>query len=1643
MKKIGSITFLSLSILALTGYGFLVYAAAPSGGYTPGATLDPDCAPGDTDCIVQSSGGAIPTNGLSSLTGGIGLGGTLTENTVIDQGDFQYELSRSYDVYVEEDNATYNLYTGLVSGLSDFFVGEEGKIAAGFVSTVDVPEYDFHGEGFIGLATSTISEPIMGPYMAFKSNSRESYIGVTEGIELRSDDLNSSDLTRLQMTPDQISLFSTQSIGLYTGTSSGVFFAENDTYQNYASITPNGTAFGNGGPEGSALLTLNSTTKGFLMPRMTESERDAIVAPNIGLQIYNTDDNEFNYYNGSSWVALGGGGGSSQWTDVASGYTLNQVQGSGLDDVTVSGNYNYSVEFVIQIVGNAGDTTLELGSYTEPFSNGQTVTGQTSGATATVHNFTEFGPHLFLEGVSGTFIPGEVITNNDNAGTADVVSAVVTTSDSFLWLLSGLSQFAVVQMTGSAQILFDSFSATWASTAGHTIGDQWLLTIQQSGIAYNSGVVGIGTVSPAADLTVDGSSLLRGADGDHSLQLIIDPTGQFLGNSALLLSHANSSTGDNSGLLAFEGVSRMFAGNSGNAQIELEDQNFELSLNNLGNALNISSVGFNFLTGVDWTNSGEENKFFFDTGEVSGTKSIRLGSVDNDNWDSTNRGARSIAIGFAIPSFSVEAPLATGDYSIALGSGATASGIGSLARGFASIASGAESIALGGKITASGDLSFAIGNWNTAFSYNEAVLGAFATEYIPVSAVGWDTADRLFNIGNGNGPGTESDAFTILKSGQIGIGIDNFEASADPSALLTLSSVTQGFLAPRMSQAERDVISSPANGLMVYNTDTSFLNIYNGSLWTQLNASSSLIGSTSSFGNEAWFGDGAGAGGNTSTVSTTFIGQDAGGGGTNTAGSTFVGTSAGSASANASQSTFIGSGAGTSSTNASGSVFIGTYSGSNALTAANSIFIGSTAGSGDTVDNTTNGLSDTSILIGSFTSTGGFSNSIALGSFSQNTAENQFILGSVQNGIQEMLLGVNAINPYPLIYANLGGVAIGASSVDSSAILDLTSTAKGFLAPRMTESERDAIDSPATGLQIYNTDDNEFNYYNGTSWTTIGGGGIPLIGSTSSAGTETWLGDGAGDSGASITRTTFIGVQAGSSAGSADDSTFVGYQAGVNATFANNSSFFGGLAGFNATNAVESVFVGYAAGNSATNATKSTFIGNNAGTSSSGAAYSIFIGDSAGSGSSSSTHSVFIGYQAAVDGNGEYSTFIGDQAGYDTNDANYSNLLGYRTAYGAEAQSVNFVGYRAGFDADGANYANFFGYDAGYQAIGAENSIFIGRESGKSAPGAERSIFIGYDAGRGTSDASNSIFIGTNAGFEDTVDNSNDPQDFSILIGSGTSTDGNSNSIALGSGATNTTGNQFMIGSTSHPINTLVLTGASSQTCTLDVSVSSPSCTSDERLKTNISDLDSVLDLMSQVRTVTYNWKGDPNGDQVVGFLAQDLEQYFPTVVGTAPNGYKTVSYGGMTPILVKAVQELDLKIEDIESSIGSEDSTITETLRDWLADTMNGINDLFAKRVRTEELCIGDTCVTEAELQQLLQNQGMQPIMVPVMPEGSNGAEEIPDVVSGQTENPSDESIESVDESTEEITIPEPAPEEPPQAEPEIEEGVEQSPIE
>jgi hypothetical protein len=98
-----------------------------------------------------------------------------------------------------------------------------------------------------------------------------------------------------------------------------------------------------------------------------------------------------------------------------------------------------------------------------------------------------------------------------------------------------------------------------------------------------------------------------------------------------------------------------------------------------------------------------------------------------------------------------------------------------------------------------------------------------------------------------------------------------------------------------------------------------------------------------------------------------------------------------------------------------------------------------------------------------------------------------FIIGSSNNSTSNARFSVNL---------NSGNAAqteviIGTQTSSASSLLTLNSTVRGFLLPRMTTIEKNAIASPATALQVYDTTLNVISLYNGTNW--VNGTGAPNV----------------------------------------------------------------------------------------------------------------------------------------------------------------------------------------------------------------------------------------------------------------------------------------------------------------------------------------------------------------------------------------------------------------------------------------------------------------------------------------------------------------------------------------------------------------------
>src|ERR1043165_1079231 len=74
-------------------------------------------------------------------------------------------------------------------------------------------------------------------------------------------------------------------------------------------------------------------------------------------------------------------------------------------------------------------------------------------------------------------------------------------------------------------------------------------------------------------------------------------------------------------------------------------------------------------------------------------------------------------------------------------------------------------------------------------------------------------------------------------------------------------------------------------------------------------------------------------------------------------------------------------------------------------------------------------------------------------------------------------------------FPSTGAAGIGTTTPNASSLLEVKSTSKGVLIPRMTQTQRNAIASPIEGLLIYQTDHTAgFYYYSGSAWTAVSKG---------------------------------------------------------------------------------------------------------------------------------------------------------------------------------------------------------------------------------------------------------------------------------------------------------------------------------------------------------------------------------------------------------------------------------------------------------------------------------------------------------------------------------------------------------------------------
>jgi hypothetical protein len=319
------------------------------------------------------------------------------------------------------------------------------------------------------------------------------------------------------------------------------------------------------------------------------------------------------------------------------------------------------------------------------------------------------------------------------------------------------------------------------------------------------------------------------------------------------------------------------------------------------------------------------------------------------------------------------------------------------------------------------------------------------------------------------------------------------------------------------------------------------------------------------------------------------------------------------------------------------------------------------------------------------------------------------------------------------------------------------------------------------------------------------------------------------------------------------------------------------------------------------------------------------------------------------------NTYVGNNAGLgavgvSTGGANTG--LGNRTLQQITTGSQNTaVGDYAGHNnTTGVRNTSLGAGALDYNNTGSRNTS-IGMWSGRTAPtfsSGNDNTYLGYSAGASNITGNNNTILGANANVALTTLN------YATAIGSGATVNCNNCLTLGGTTATNRTRvginyntpsfaldiNQTT-GSTSSGIGLRYLTntweimqGSSTNfwfnyNGTLDAWITSGTgaynAVSDQRLKSNIRPMESILDKVMQLNVSRYEYnRNNPNKIQSIGFLAQQVEPLFPEVVSKQvmedPNSEMKEVYGmdyaGMSVIAIKAIQEQQKIIEQLTKRI-------------------------------------------------------------------------------------------------------------------------------
>lgn len=216
-----------------------------------------------------------------------------------------------------------------------------------------------------------------------------------------------------------------------------------------------------------------------------------------------------------------------------------------------------------------------------------------------------------------------------------------------------------------------------------------------------------------------------------------------------------------------------------------------------------------------------------------------------------------------------------------------------------------------------------------------------------------------------------------------------------------------------------------------------------------------------------------------------------------------------------------------------------------------------------------------------------------------------------------------------------------------------------------------------------------------------------------------------------------------------------------------------------------------------------------------------------------------------------------------------------------------------------------------------------------------------------------------------TTGNSIDGPAGNFIVTLGTSNDSSING-KFGIGTNSPQATFHVVGNDSSTTTVAKFESSAGTACTLSPSTGLLACSSDRTLKKDITDIDPTLANILALNPVSYRWNTDTgNADKKYGFIAQDVELLFPSLVSTDDEtGKKSLSVGGLVPFMVKAIQELSAKVDALSVGTvivsGDASTQIASFLADNTNKIVNGVTHLASLVVGSPEHRIGITLYDE-----------------------------------------------------------------------------------